>query len=471
MNFLSKLKAKLNIKSNKHLLAFALIAVALLTALIAGTVTLARYLSEKHADGLITPEKFYFESNLLTKEGKEYALGTDSIVFDLEAYDDELRSSEVDITYTVSITCDTDNSVTIPEGVNTSGTLMAKAYKTVEYNGLPLGNTYTVTATSQKPYTKTIRATFVLPNVNDAITIEKRADASGLISYLTLKTGNVAKDGIVVWQNGYVPDNSEPIMANAMGTSHYVTLEPNSTYELRFFKSNLSASYNSGDYNFASEGSFDTLFTDYASGTRNNYNINDDITGKGLRYKLKNNVEPSNDYSASGYITVKNYNPGGNSHIQFKFRWTDMRFLFWDNYNTDNNTFGSDGYYGFGYILRDNTDGDGAGKTASDRRIVHYDDNNKEITNLEEAPPHPKAIDVRNGPVTLKWQVVITGGRAYFYVNNSLIFNEKMLQTCGGDLFCVGGLQCDFTAFGVELVAKTEDAAAFNSILENLGIQ
>ena len=99
MSFLTKIKAKLNIKSRRQLILLIILTVTLVSSLTLGAITLARYISEKNSDGLLTPEKFYFESNLLSEAGAEYNIGTDSITFDLKSYVDSLRTSEVDITY------------------------------------------------------------------------------------------------------------------------------------------------------------------------------------------------------------------------------------------------------------------------------------------------------------------------------------------------------------------------------------
>lgn len=459
MSFFEKIKAKLNIKSKKQLVLYIVVAVSVIASLTLGGITFARYISEKNSDGLLSPNTFYFESNLLTKEGSAYDIGTDSITFDLKSYDDSLRQSEVDITYAVSITC-SDGGVQIPAGINTSGTLTAGESKvSVEYNGLTLGKTYTVTARATAPYTKSLSATFTLPGADDAVLLSRSQSANGEVSYLTLKTGNVAKSGVVLWQEGYVP-YAVNTLEGAGGHSHNVTLEPNSTYVLTFFKSQKSAVYNSGSFNFC----LPTEFPDQV--TKNNFNVSTDIMGNGQEYYLKNGANPSNDYSASGYITVtsSNYdtaNGGGNPHIQFQFNSTDYRFLFWDS--------NSDGVFGYGYINQDKRNGNsGEGSSMSDVSTQTFDASGNKLT--DTPPLYPAMFSVKDGPVTLKWQVVLTGGRAYFYVDNELIFDIVPTNLAQGDIFNVGGLRVDFDVYGVEIVAKSEDEAAFNAVLDSLGI-
>ena len=461
MRFFEKIKAKLNIKSKKQLVLYIVALVSIVALLTLGGITLAKYISTKNSDALIDPKGFYFDSNLLTKEGSSYEVGTNSITFDLKSYDDALRSSEVDITYAVSITC-SDGGVEIPAGINTAGTLAAgKSKITVEYNGLTLGKTYTVTARATAPYTKSLSATFTLPDENNAVLRSTAEDASGMISYLTLKTGNVAKSGVVLWQDGYVPYSVGKLEA-AASNSHNVTLEPNSTYVFTFFKSKLDTVYDSGEFVFRLPGEFaDTV-------VKNNFDTNDDITNNGVRYYLKNGANPTNDYSASGYITINSSNwdtskGGGNPHVQFKFNWSDYRFLFWDN--------NSNGKFGYGYFNLDKRSGvgNGVGTSISETAFNTYDETGKLVSSVKDVP-YADVLDVTAGPVTLKWQVILTGNHAYFFINNELIFDIIPTNLSQGDIFNVGALRVDYIVFGVELVAKSENEAAFNEVLDSLGI-
>ena len=456
MSFFEKVKAKLNIKSKKQLVLYIVALASVIVAMTLGGITLAKYIANKNSDGLLTPEKFYFESNLLLKDGAEYDVGTNSIRFDLKSYDDNLRQSEVDISYSVSITC-SDGGVEIPAGINTSGTLPAgKSRIGVEYNGLPLGKTYTVTARATSPYTKSISATFTLPDENNAVLINTYDDPNGYISYLELKTGNVAKSGIILWQDGYVP-YPNALMSGAYGTSHNVILEPNSSYKLAFLKSKLDETYDSSEYNFCLE----TEFSDLQLVSNLNSPANTSITDTGKTYTLKNGGTLTDEYCASGYITIYNYVPGGNSHIQFKFRWTDQRYVLWDN--------NGNGKFGYGYIIRNKANGEGPGFHNSESGITQYDENGVG-TKIADAP-YPDMVDVTEGPVTLRWHVVLHNGLAYWYLNGNLIYAESVIPNSGNSVFNIGALKTDISVYGVEIVAKSEDEAAFNAVLRSLGIE
>ena len=62
----------------------------------------------------------------------------------------------------------------------------------------------------------------------------------------------------------------------------------------------------------------------------------------------------------------------------------------------------------------------------------------------ETSNPYADRIDISNGPVTIKWQVVVTGGRAYWYIDNQLIWDMDL----GGyqcEIFNIGALRVDFS--------------------------
>ena len=449
MSFVQSLKAKFNIKTKKHMALFIISFVIMIASLTLGTVTLARYIRRISSDGVIDPNKFYFESNLLTLDGASYELATDSITFDLKSYDDNLRHSEVDIDYEVSITC-SDGGVQIPEATKSDTLPAGKSRVSIEYNGLVLGKTYTVTASATAPYTKTISASFTLPSENEAVMLERSDSADGYIAYLTLKTGNVAKSGIVTWQEGYVPMNAYAPMEHASGTSNNVTLEPNRVYVLSFLKSDLSAEYNPGDFRFCTANEFSDLKV------ISNFDLTGHITDTGYRVYNSNNGEMRNNYSVTGYIDITASNSAKNPHIQFKFLWSDKRFLICDS--NKNNILGA------GYRFRDGN----AGQDMNETTIHYYDANGKTTGSTPGAGLYADLWDINERPVTLKWQVVINEGTAYWYIDNKLMFTFENITS---DLFCVGAENMDIRVYGVETVIKAENEAKYLELLKDMGIQ
>ena len=86
--------------------------------LVAG-VTLAQYIAGDHKEDVFQTGSFYFESTVLKEENPpiyEYEKGVDSINIDLNNFADELRNSELNIDYTVSLTDSNGNTMTDKNG-------------------------------------------------------------------------------------------------------------------------------------------------------------------------------------------------------------------------------------------------------------------------------------------------------------------------------------------------------------------
>jgi len=208
----------------------------------AASATLAKYSWTDDGDIAVSAKSFYFESNLLKTTPETYNVYSDSITFDLMNYPDNERTSEVDIQYTVTITSPDGGS--LGTGTNTEGTIKCKvnandevytpAKAVVKYSGLTQGKTYVVTATANAPYTKTISASFYMEPGNYSLNYEIEDKIDYVL--LTFSTLDYLGSVTITWQEGYVPDNSEPIMASAVGTSHPTTVSSNTTYTIKFYK-------------------------------------------------------------------------------------------------------------------------------------------------------------------------------------------------------------------------------------------
>lgn len=209
------------------------------------STTLAKYSQTTDNDIAITAKSFYFESNLLKNSNEVYNIYSDTITFDLMNYPDNERLSEVNIAYTVTITSSDGGS--LGTGTNTTGTLTANtpAKATVSYSGLSQGKHYTITATASESYSKTISASFyIVPgNYNLTSTVENKVD----YVLLTFSTVDYMGNVTITWQEGCVPDNSEPIMTSAIGTSHTTTVTSNTTYTIKFYKTG-NATYNASAF-------------------------------------------------------------------------------------------------------------------------------------------------------------------------------------------------------------------------------
>lgn len=186
----------------------------LLLALLVGTV-IARYQREFSSDGSAKAQNFYFTSDFLDGGIHTLAAGSTEVKFTLGNHADELRFSEVNINYTVTVS--PAEGGTAPTVTGDSGTLTKgqRSDATVTISGLVPGGTYTVTATGTGGYQETLTATINVLS-GDAVV------------YKYLDTTHSEYVLLTVWAQGYtgsvtitpaagknlIPDNTDPRMVD-----------------------------------------------------------------------------------------------------------------------------------------------------------------------------------------------------------------------------------------------------------------
>lgn len=173
-------------------------------------------------------KEFYFTSNLLTESGKSYTLnpGTDKITFTLGNNIDALRFSEVNIKYTVTVTCDGE-TVSIKNGNGTLETGDNPVIKNIELDNLESGKTYRVKAVGENGYKVTLTADFTV--ADDGSKVYKHLDTTDpAFVLLTVWTENVRGDAkIDINKAGLIPDNTDTVMASVKNyaNSNYARFE------------------------------------------------------------------------------------------------------------------------------------------------------------------------------------------------------------------------------------------------------
>ncbi len=204
------------------------IAVMLSLCVLTVGMLVAKYLSERSSDGLVRAKNFYFTSNLLDGEEHTLAPGTTSVNFTLGNHEDDLRYSEVDIEYTVTV----NNGATV---TNDKGTLTKGSVKDAEItiSNLKTGK-YTVTAVGTGGYSKTLTATIVVP-AKETQLYQHQDNSAG--EYILLTVWNEGdKAGNVTIEYTGIPDNTNSNMtAWKTNEIHQVTIEPHESKVFRFF--------------------------------------------------------------------------------------------------------------------------------------------------------------------------------------------------------------------------------------------
>ncbi len=245
-----------------NILAIELAACIILTAVLAGTV-IGRYRRQFNSYGSVRALNFYFTSDFLDGGTHPIAPGTKDFTFNLSNHADDLRYSEMDITYTVEVTkADGSEAAGVKVEINgTSGkdgkmSTGSTVNDTVRISNLEPGDyIITVTATGKKSdadssvsgYNKTLKATIQIP-AEDAKLFQNIVNTS---EYLQLTVWNEGdREGIVSIEYTGIPDNTNPNMTAAdwarsddtgSKTKENITIEPYSSKVFRFFGDNASA--------------------------------------------------------------------------------------------------------------------------------------------------------------------------------------------------------------------------------------
>ncbi len=210
-------------------LAFALLVILIGTAI-------GRYQHQFTPDASVKAKDFYFTSDFLDGNTHTLAPGTTEVSFTLGNHADELRWSEVDITYAVTVTpADGTASEDVTVEYSDSGkkfTAGSKQDATVTIKGLQPG-TYTVTAAGNGGYEKSLTATIEVLS-NEAQVYYHQ----GIFAEYTLLTvwNEGDKPGEVTITYTGIPDNTNPNMTDwTTNGDRTVTVKAHESLVFRFF--------------------------------------------------------------------------------------------------------------------------------------------------------------------------------------------------------------------------------------------
>lgn len=214
---------------------------------------LAKYIKKVNTNMQINSTDFYFTSDLLDVPASngtfpEYILGkgTNTITFNLKNYEDELRFSTLDINYEIKVTNSSDTIVF--EETGTLSTSLTKNSKQFNITSL-ISDTYVVEVTSTSPYIKQLKGKFIIQNVEDDIAYTVSDGAGSTVVMLTISVNDYSGNINIKWPDGVFPDNSDPLLKDAVNTSSYiVSFNSYSEYTFVFFKSDTTVVYTNADF-------------------------------------------------------------------------------------------------------------------------------------------------------------------------------------------------------------------------------
>ena len=214
----------------------------------------ARYIKQTDTNNnSVSAQEFYFESDLLDGETHEIvptdADGTASVTVRLMNYVDDLRYSETEIKYEVNVVeenSSTESGVTITckTDTNTNDTTKTitpneKHYADVTISGLQAGKIYTVTATTNNTYQKTLTGTIKVATPDATVHASISTNTDQYIE-VTLWTTDYAGPITLKYASdiGLVPDNTDSLMSGKT-TGKNINVEnweTNTSHVFRFFK-------------------------------------------------------------------------------------------------------------------------------------------------------------------------------------------------------------------------------------------
>lgn len=221
---------------------------------------LAKYIYQNSNDALYEARAFYFESDLLSDNTSpklyKFQTGQDSISFELRNNIDDLRWSDVDIEFVVSIS-DTqgkevkDKNGQAVQSITKKLSNKAISKQNIEFTNLNAGS-YVVEAKTTKPYEKILQATFVLTEKNDYINYRVNDSQNSPVTQLTIITEDYSGNIKITWPEGLAPDNTQQMLSYI--TSGYnggnitINFKANSEYTFTFFKKQSEKIYTKNDF-------------------------------------------------------------------------------------------------------------------------------------------------------------------------------------------------------------------------------
>lgn len=214
---------------------------------------LAKYYRNKQNKIGIVSTEFNFTSDLLEVPAAngsfpEYinAKGSNIITFKVNNYEDDLRITTSDIEYKIIIK--NSNNVVVFEQEYTLSASSSKQSKEFKIDTLII-DTYTVEVTSTSPYKKTLKASFVMQDTDNDITYTVSDGIGSTIIMLTISVEDYSGYINIKWPNNVFPDNSDPLLENAIDcTSYKVYFNSYSEYTFIFFKSDSGQVYTNSDF-------------------------------------------------------------------------------------------------------------------------------------------------------------------------------------------------------------------------------
>ena len=172
--------------------------------------------------------------------------GVNVISFTLNNFEDDLRFTTSDIKYEMIVVDSNDFTVYEKNGTITGGS----GKQSVSLNTPELvAGTYIVTVESTFPYSKSLKAKFIVQEIDENITYTVSDGVGSTVVKLTISVNDYLGNINIKWPNGVSPDNSDPLLSGAINCDNYtVYFNSYSEYTFVFFKNDSSKVYSDTDF-------------------------------------------------------------------------------------------------------------------------------------------------------------------------------------------------------------------------------
>lgn len=249
MNKITKTTKKRNTGKSRNRKPAIFLGAVLIAGILAGG-TLAKYRSDNQKQAEMISEQFHVSSDYLTENDPSYNITDWQDGFEIQLYNYEKENtaliSEDDIQYEVTLsdmskwTSDPQNGTTATIAQSSEDNKKQSAtIKITPKSGADVSenSSVTVTVKIQKPFTKTLSATFHMQGKKEPdYSVQDNKDGTVL---LTIQSNNYSGNLKIIWAaDRYAPDNTDPQMENWKDSDGQQTfsIQKNTTYELLFFK-------------------------------------------------------------------------------------------------------------------------------------------------------------------------------------------------------------------------------------------
>lgn len=245
--------AQTNKRDNRVIAVVLLVAAALVA--VGGISSYAAKYAHQATDGReLSSPAFYFTSDVLRDDDTanyQLPVGTTSISFELRNYADDLRWCDTNIDYEYKVAAPDGTQFASGAGVITRDASKGVAVP-ISATGLTQPGTYTVTATSTKPFSQQLSAKFTIAAANTDLNVSLADNNDSATATLTVSTQDYEGNVKVSWPAGVVPDQTQAEfdrVSTGDSSGNYsagtvtVTAKKFSTYTFRFFKTDPSQKF------------------------------------------------------------------------------------------------------------------------------------------------------------------------------------------------------------------------------------